>query len=250
MANAEMATSREFRVGSIFSRSWSVYVANFLVFTLVALVISLPNLLSGEGETAAGVVRNIAVFIFWMIANTVGMAVILYAAFQAMRGRPVVIGDAIGRGLSRFWPIVGLAILQWIGIMIGFLLFVIPGIMLFVRWSAALPACVVEGLGPLASMRRSAQLTKGHRWKIFGIFILISIGAAILLAIIGGIVFALVGTFSVAGLSRGFGLGTLLWLVITAIYTAYNNVVSVMIYHDLRVTKEGVDTEQIASVFD
>jgi hypothetical protein len=250
MTDVAMATGREFRVGAIFSRAWQIYSANFLTFTLVALVIALPNLLSGEGETFSGGVRNIAVFVFWMIANTVGLAVILYAAFQAMRGRAVIIGEAIRRGLSRFWPIVGLAILEWLGITIGLLLFVVPGVMLFVRWSAALPACVVEGLGPLASMKRSAQLTKGHRWKIFGIFVLISIGAAIVLGIIAGIVYGLVGTFSLAGVSRGLGLGALLWLVVTAIYSAYNNVVSVMIYHDLRVAKEGVDTEQIASVFD
>lgn len=250
MTDTAMATGREFRVGAIFSRAWQIYSANFVVFTLVTLVVSLPNLLSGEGQTFGGGVWNFVIFILWMIANTVGLAVILYAAFQAMRGRAVVIGDAIRRGLSRFWPIVGLAILEWLGIMVGFMLFIVPGVMLFIRWSAAMPACVVEGLGPLASMKRSAQLTKGHRWKIFGIFVLISIGAAILFGIIASIVYGLVGTFSVAGLSRGLGLGALLWLVVTAIYSAYNNIVSVMIYHDLRVAKEGVDTEQIASVFD
>ena len=250
MTNAEMATGGEFRVGSIFGRAWSVYVANFFVFTLVALVISLPNLLSGESDTVAGGLRNFVVFIVWMIANTVGLAVILYGAFQAMRGRPVVIGEAVRRGLSRFWPIIGLAILEWLGIMVGFLLFIVPGIMLAVRWSAALPACVVEGLGPLASMGRSAQLTKGHRWKIFGIFILILIIGVLVFAIVGAIVFALVGSFSLGALERGFGIGSLVSLIFSAMVTAYYNIVLVMVYHDLRVAKEGVDTEQIASVFD
>src|SRR4051812_37169510 len=103
MTNAAMATGGGFRVGPVFGRAWTVYAANFVVFTLVTFVISLPNLLSGEGQTVAGGLWNIAVFIFWMIANTVGLAVILYAAFQAMRGRPVLIGEAIQRGLSRFW---------------------------------------------------------------------------------------------------------------------------------------------------
>ena len=44
--------------------------------------------------------------------------------------------------------------------------------------------------------------------------------------------------------------GGVIWLILTAIYTAYYNIVLVMMYHDLRAAKEGVDTEQIASVFD
>ena len=51
MTNASVATGREFRIGPVFSRAWSVYIANFLMFTVVALVISLPNLLSGGGQT-------------------------------------------------------------------------------------------------------------------------------------------------------------------------------------------------------
>jgi len=42
-------------------------------------------------------------------------------------------------------------------------------------------------------------------------------------------------------------IGSLVW---TALWTAYYNSVLVMIYHDLRVSKEGVDVEQIAAVFD
>jgi MFS family permease len=250
MTDAAMATGREFRVGAIFTRAWQVYAANFVVFSLIAIVISLPNLLSGEGETYTGVLRNVAVFIVWMIVNTVGLAVILYAAFQAMRGRPVQIGEAIRRGLSRFWAIVGLAILQWLGIFIGFLLFIVPGIMLFIRWSAALPACVVEGLGPLASMKRSAELTKGHRWKIFGVYAVLWLLGMILVAIIVAVIFALIGAVTAAGLSRGFGVGAVISLVLSAILTAYINIIQVMVYHDLRVAKEGVDTEQIAAVFD
>jgi len=251
MTDVSVATGREFRVGRVFSRAWSVYIANFLIFTLVALVISLPNLLSGEGQTPTGIIRNFAVFVFWMIANTVGLAVILFGAFQAMRGRAVVIGEAIRRGLSRFWPIVGLAILQWLGITIGFLLFIVPGIMLAIRWSVALPACVVEGLGPTASMGRSAELTKGYRWKVFGIYLLIMIIAIIFLGIIGALVAGLFGsTFTAGAVERGITIGTVLWLIVTAIYTAYFNIIVVMMYHDLRAAKEGIDTDQIAAVFD
>jgi hypothetical protein len=39
-------------------------------------------------------------------------------------------------------------------------------------------------------------------------------------------------------------------LILTAIVTAYSYVLNSMIYHDLRIAKEGVGTEEIAAVFD
>jgi uncharacterized membrane protein len=137
-----------------------------------------------------------------------------------MRGRAMLIGEAVRRGLSRFWSIIGLAILATLGITVGIILLIVPGIMLAIRWSVALPACVVENLGPLAAMRRSAELTKGHRWKIFGVFILILVIVLIAAMIIGLIVAAVVG----------------------AITFATEGIIALVL--------AGVDTDQIAAVFD
>ena len=52
------------------------------------------------------------------------------------------------------------AILFGLGVWVGLLLFIIPGIMLMLRWSVAVPACVLEGTGPVASLGRSAALTQ------------------------------------------------------------------------------------------
>ncbi len=44
----------------------------------------------------------------------------------------------------------------------------VPGFILLIMWFVAIPVCVVEQRGSWASMQRSAELTKGHRWKISG----------------------------------------------------------------------------------
>jgi fumarate reductase subunit D len=247
MTDTTAPTGREFRIGPIFTRSWSIYAANFLMFTLVAVVAGLPNQLGGDFESSAGVAQSIIAFIISVILYFVGQAVILYAAFQAMRGRDVIIGDAIGRAFSRFLSLLGISILVGLGVAIGFMLLIVPGIILALRWAVAVPACVVENKGPLESMRRSAELTKGHRWKIFGIWVLIAIVAIIILIIVG--VLAGLGAVVAQGLGRVLIAGVIS-LILTAIVTAYSYVLNTMIYHDLRVAKEGVDTEQIAAVFD
>jgi uncharacterized membrane protein len=248
MTDTTLPTGREFRIGPIFTRSWAIYAANFLMFTLVAIVAGLPNQLGGDFESGAGVARSIIVFIISVILYFVGQAVILYGAFQAMRGRPVMIGDAVGRAFSRFFSLLGISILVGFGVAIGFMLLVVPGIILALRWAVAVPACVVENKGALESMRRSAELTKGHRWKIFGIWVLIAIVAIVVLSIAG----ALAGLGVVAA-PQGLGrvvLAGVISLILTAIVTAYSYVLNTMIYHDLRTVKEGVGTEEIAAVFD
>ena len=237
MTDGAASTGREFRIRPILRRSWSIYAANFLAFTLVAIVIVLPHQLGGDPQTIFGVAQTFVAAIVGVILLFVGQAVILYGAFQAMRGRPVVIGDAIRRSFARFWPIVGVSILVSLGIFVGLILFIIPGIILAARWAVALPACVVENIGPLAAMRRSAELTRGHRWKIV-IF-----------------AFAIIGVFAalrVVEAPEGLGqlILTAISVIVNGIVTAYFNVVAAVIYHDLRTVKEGVDTEEIAAVFD
>jgi uncharacterized membrane protein len=252
MANVTAAPAGgEFRIGPIFGRAWSIYSGDFVKFSIVALVIALPQIFGGEGQTATDHIRNFIVFIIGLIFNTVGQAVILFGAFQEMRGRMFDIAEAVRRGLTRFWPIIGLAILVALGVGIGFILLIVPGVILAIRWSVALPACVVENLGPLASMKRSAELTKGNRWKLFGVFLLVLVIIILASIVVGLFVGLIVGASALAaGEIFAVVVAALVGLVIAAVYTAYLNIVLVMVYHDLRVAKEGVATDQIAAVFD
>src|SRR5260370_360355 len=100
-----------------------------------------------------------------------------------MRGRPVSLRDCFQVGLGRFFPIVGLAISMGLAVMFASMLFIVPGLILYMMWSVATPACVVERLGPFRSMARSRALTKGHRWKIFGLLLLTLIPVVIIGAV-------------------------------------------------------------------
>jgi hypothetical protein len=124
----------------------------------------------------------------------------------------------------------------------------VPVVMLFLMWSMGSPACVVERLGPFRSLGRSRELTKGHRWKILGLFLATVIPGVIIGAIVGG----LMGVILVLGQVGSFGTAAIqiISLIWNAIWTAFFAIVIVVAYHDLRVAKEGVDTDQIAAVFE
>ena len=120
------------------------------------------------------------------------------------------------------------------------MLLVIPAFIVATMLLVAMPACVVERLGPGKSMSRSSQLTKGHRWKIFGLWLLVMFVSGILQSVLIGL----------AGVIGGPILALIVFLAWSAIFGAFYAIMVVVIYHDLRVAKEGVDTDQIAAVFD
>lgn len=247
----------EFRVGQVFSRAWSVLSGNVTKFLPLTAILALPelaNLITGTSRATAvpeaqpdmspGALlavggSAIGFLIIWIILNVVTEATVLYGSFQAMRNRPVEIGESFKKGLARLVPIIGLSICLAVTIGFGAILFLVPGLILLSMYFVALPACVVERLGPFQSMRRSADLTRGHRWKIFGIWVVLWLVSVI----VGSVLLAIltVGNHVVAVI------GQAVW---DTLMGAYQSIVIAVAYHDLRVTKEGVDIEHIASVFD
>jgi hypothetical protein len=260
----------DFHVGRVISRAFSVLSRNFVTFFIVTTVAYLPVLLLlwGMADAVSGSGVGIAVVffaVFLLIALfMLSQAVVLHGAFQDMRGRPVSLVESLGVGLRRFLPLIGLAVVMLIvalagvlvatlmsfpvatiagGLIAGVLsvaLVAIAGVILLIMWFVATPVCVVERLGPLVSLRRSSQLTKGHRWKIFGLMLLMIVLSIIAGQVVEYILGAVGGLILVA-------IGTLVW---NGIWGAFYAVAVAVTYHDLRVAKEGTSIEQIAAVFD
>jgi len=164
-----------------------------------------------------------------------------------MRGRHVSLSESLQVGLSRFFPIIGLAFLMSLLGMLAALALIFPAFIVFTMWFVAMPVCIVERLGPWASMQRSADLTKGHRWKIFGLWILIILIVAVVMIVVGGIAGA---AFAAGVRAIGGPIEIVFRLIWGALWGAFYAIMVVVTYHDLRVAKEGVDTYQIAAVFD
>ena len=235
----------DFRVGHVISRSFALLFRHFLRFFLVTLIAFSPLFLLRQGSEAAATDPTQAFamlgigFVLLMVLSMFSTAIILHGAFQDMRNRPINLLESLKVAFRRFLPLIVLALLETVLLMLGLILLVVPGIMLYVMWLVAVAACVVERTGPWRSLRRSQELTKGHRWKIFGIFLLM-----MLLSLVGPLLqFVLTAT---AGPTAA-AIGNAIW---AAIGSAFSAVVIAVTYHDLRVAKEGIDIEQIASVFD
>jgi hypothetical protein len=236
----------DFQVGRVLNRTSKVLSRNFLTFFIVTAVAYLPTALMTKSPPEAAAISwqdvalPIAGFLLLMVLSVLAQAVVLYGAFQDMRGQPVSLAESVQVGLRRFFPVVWMAIAMTVLVMIGFALLLVPGLILLTMWFVGTPVCVVEQRGPLASLGRSQQLTKGHGWKIFGLMLALLIVSATVTPVIDSVL------AEVGGAALAFVVG-LIW---NAVWGAFYAIAVVVTYHDLRVAKEGINIEQIASVFD
>jgi uncharacterized membrane protein len=87
-----------------------------------------------------------------------------------------------------FWRFLGGHILTVIAIAIGFLLLIVPGIILSLGLAFVGYLIVDRGAGPIEAMKESWRITKGHKWQLLLLFLaLLGINLLGILALVVGI---------------------------------------------------------------
>jgi hypothetical protein len=240
---ASRFAERDFRIGDAMNKAIQTLSRNVLPFSIVTGIAALPSVLIFERnaalDTAAAAVWFLVGMLLAVVLSGLSQAVVLTAAFEDMRGRPVDMLASFLVGWRRFPAVIGVTLLAGFFTGLAFLALIFPGYMVMTMLFVATPVCVVERLGPIASLGRSAVLTKGTRWRVFGMMIVVGIIGAI-------------GTGMVEALAYGVGptIAPVVKVIWQGLLGAYSAILVVVTYHDLRVAKEGVDTDQIAAVFE
>jgi hypothetical protein len=239
-----------FRIGPAMSRAFEVFKGNFGKFLLLTLITTSPALALKvfSAPMAAGIkagnstaITTVAVVgLVGFLLQIVAQGACLYGSYRAMRGESFTVQQSLGVAFRRFFPIIGVAMLGGVLGMLGLMLLVVPGLIAAAMFYVSIPACVIENLGVTASLGRSRALTAGYRWKIFGLFVIF-----ILLALMVGSVVGFLGV--TAKLLVG---AVVLQFIVNAVIIAFSAVLVAVVYHDLRVAKEGVDIDKLTNVFD
>jgi len=240
----------EFRIGAVVRRSFAVLAANIAPFFLLGVLFTLPShleLFLPEFSTSADLswIAIVAAIIGFLCLNLL-TATIVYGTIVQLRGSHASILDCVAKGLGLLFPVLIVSLLAGLLIGLATMLLVIPGFFLFTILWVAVPAAVVERPGIIGSLRRSAQLTKGYRWQVFGVIaIFMIIGFVVNFVLIAPVVGAMA-----SGAVWSSGLAGVVIVAVQALTSALSSVAVAVGYHDLRIAKEGVDTTQIAAVFD
>lgn len=99
----------------------------------------------------------------------------------------------------RFWPWIGIYILTTLGILFGFILLIVPGIIIAIRWLVALPLVIEGRLPAMDTFGESWEMTRGRSWSIFGAAVILFILVWIISAILGGSTLLFGGATTIVG---------------------------------------------------
>jgi len=256
---------RGMSVGRVFQRAFSAITQNPLVVLGLALVVgALPGLvmtylfvtmgLLSPGMLQPGAVSFRAIMGATLLSTLIGIVIaaivqgaLTRAVVTASEGRKATFGEALSTGLKVILPLIGLSIVVAVGIGIGFVLLFVPGVILLLMWAVAVPVLVVERVGVFDALRRSAELTKGSRWKILGLFIVLVIIYWVCSAVLGVVGLKMYGAgTAVGGLTIANILGS---VVLGTIFNTLWGTIQPSLYVELRQAKEGDSADRLAEVF-
>ncbi len=235
------------QTGSVFDRSISALTARFGPLYGSVLLIYLP-LVGGLlylNTRPASEKTTILLVLFgimsYVLLVPLASAAVIRGVYRHLRGQNVRFDDC-WQGLGRLWlRLLLVSILVGLATGVGYMLCLIPGLIAQAGLFVSVPALVVEDTGVGDALDRSWKLTDGHRLRIF--FIVLGLGLISLL--VQFFVGKLVGSSIISAQA-----GQILIQVFQSLLTAFEAVVAGVVYFDLRQLREGLDLDDLASVFD
>jgi ABC-type multidrug transport system fused ATPase/permease subunit len=174
---------------AIVREAWELYKAHWKAFVPLALVVFvIIGLISLLLTWALGLVGAL---IGGLLA-IVGFFWLQGALVEAVRDvrdgkRDLSIGETFARVRPRLPAIIPAGLLAGLGIILGLILLIVPGLFLLTIWSMIIPVIVLEGRSAGESFGRSRELVRGNGWNVFGVIVitvLLSIAANIVVAIL------------------------------------------------------------------
>ncbi|MDE0420385.1 MAG: hypothetical protein OXK76_05780 [Gammaproteobacteria bacterium] len=254
-----------FSVGDIIKTSFAVYFSNlpvfvplaFIAFVPVFAVVLIPESSSvnnpfvlpdpnaadpqaAMAELGAFYLVMGREFLVAMLCTVWLQAGYAFGVVRHLRGGSTGFAETFVQSVRMLGPALLVAVVVGIGVGIGSLLFLVPGIIIALVLWVAVPAAVVERSG-LGALGRSAELTRGFKGQIFGLALIL-----FMFQVVAVLVVAMVASALTDDLVVVFILEETCVIVLSGILATATSVT----YHDLRVLREGVDTRAISQVFE
>lgn len=192
----------------------------------------------GRVLAAAGLVGATALIVTPLVAGGASRVVA-----RSYLGEEAAVGDALRVIRSRWWSLVIASLVIHLAEVIGFVLCILPGLLVMALFVAVAPAIVTEDLGPFKAMRRSWRLLSPRVFRVLGIVLV----AGLLASIMGGVLSFVpqLLSFTVPASWRWIpqAIGGIVTGLITQPFVA---IVATLVYFDGRIRREGLDLQVMA----
>ena len=238
---------RPFTIGGVIRRTFATLGRALPGLIGLALALNLLPYLLGVAlafaltDPAAPAIVLPALTGVLMATSVVHRGAAIGIALPTADGGRRLFGAALKGGAAVFVPNAAILVLVWLGVGLASCLVLVPGAMLLCRWVAAVPAEIVERPGVHGALARSRDLTKGHRWRIFGLLALYSVP--------GGVAPFLLLFQNPQGSSVDKSVIAVTAVVVGAAVNMVGQVGVAVIYAELRGAREGATSSEIVEAF-
>lgn len=168
----------QIELGAVMRKVFRVYVDQASVLMPAAAVIFVITGIVTELIVATGSTGlELLALIVDLVAGTLFTGMVVELVADVRNGRRDTSPIQLLRAVT---PVLGQLILVGIvtGVLegIGFVLLLVPGLILMTLWSVVAPVVVVESPGGLRALSRSRQLVRGNGWQVFSVIVVLVIG--------------------------------------------------------------------------
>ena len=168
-------------IGAVLDEAWTLFTRFFLRFFVLALIVfAVVNLLfalivEALSTDSGGTVFLLAIlgFATAVVGTTWLQGALVYAVQDARDGSfDATVGEVFSRVSPAILPLLVAGLLAGLGIAVGLVLLIVPGLFLLTIWAVIAPVIVIEKTPALEAFGRSRELVRGHGWTVFGIVII------------------------------------------------------------------------------
>jgi hypothetical protein len=202
----------------------------------------------------------------FLILQPLGKAATTRAVSDRYLDRPASFSASFGAAVRALWPLVAASLVQvglfaaLVALLVLFVvlagqdaalvavLLAVPllplAIFVYVRWSLAPQAIVVERVGPIRGLRRSWELTRRSFWRTLWLYLLLGLITGIVSGVLSAVAGAPITSFGTSG--SQLAAQAVVTAVVGILVAPLVLIASTIYYYDLRIRKEAFDLEMLA----
>lgn len=185
--------ARQIGVGKTVSEAFDLYKQNFgAIIGSALLVFAVVGLLSWLVELGDSWLLGLVAAAIRLIGQALYTGFVVRLVQDVRDGRrDLSIEDLFSAAMPAIGALIVFGLLFGIGVAIGFVLLIVPGLILLTFWAVGAPAIVIEGVGPIEAFGRSWRLVRGQAWSVFGVLLIAFLIAIVVQAVLTAIASAI-----------------------------------------------------------
>ena len=175
--------NRPRNVGELLEATFKIFGANFGVLYTLTLIVIGPAIFLVDGVWGDGLKDGweaeppveqflVSSLLNGIVLGSLVTAIHVVVVQRIAAGQAVALGSALKDAVRCLPAVVLVVVLYGIGMLGGFLLFVIPGVWLSVIWYFGAQVAVLEGRSAWESLRRSRDVVRGRWWRTAALLVL------------------------------------------------------------------------------